>query len=202
MIAASEQGHFEVVQYLIEKGADVNVKVKGITPLLAASSGWHIPFGSPGDKAKTIRILLDNGADVNVQDESWLKTGRTPLMFAVLQGDAQSVQAFLAKGARLDLKSHDGDTALSLAKKEGLEYIIQLLENRESLSNGSSLKTDPSLHPLFIAVKESHPDQVKDLISKGADVNLRAKSGSTPLMIAAYGNLLEIVKYLLENGAE
>ncbi|MDP2854741.1 MAG: ankyrin repeat domain-containing protein [Smithellaceae bacterium] len=200
LIEASGQGHAAVVKYLIAKGADVNAKGKGLTPLLAASAWGRVLIGPAGDKPKTIRILLENGADVNVQDESWLKTGRTPLMYAVLQGDAALVQDFLAKGARLDLKNKDGETALSLAKKDGLEYIAQLLE--KSAGGEPSPQADTSRHPLFKAIKEDRLDQVKAMVAKGADVNLRAPTGSTPLMYAADGNKLEMVRFLLNSRAD
>ncbi|MBA4389946.1 MAG: hypothetical protein C0399_03310 [Syntrophus sp. (in: bacteria)] len=202
LIEASGHGYADVVQYLIAKGADVQAKGKGLTPLLAAFAWGNLRLGPPGDKVKTIRILLENGADVNVQDESWLKTGRTPLMYAVMQGDAALVQTFLAKGARLDLKNKDGDTALSLAKKDGLEYIAQLLEKSANGKNGSSQQPDLTLHPLFNAVKEGRLDKVKALIAKNADANLRTSSGSTPLMYAADGNRLDIVRFLLDKGAD
>ena len=200
LIEAAGQGHVDVVKFLMAKGADVNARGNGLTPLLIACTGGWLPAGPPGNKIKTIHLLLDHGADVNVQDESWLKTGRTPLMYAVLQGDAALVQAFLIKGARQDMKDKDGETALSLAKKDGLEYIAQLLE--KAAAGGSLKHADASHHPLFTAIKEGRPDQVRTLMAKGADVNLRVPSGSTPLMYAADGDKLEIVRLLLKSGAD
>ncbi len=188
LLEAAGQGHVDVVKFLLSKGADVNARGKGLTPLLLACAWGQLPAGPPGDKTTTIHILLENGADVNAQDESWLKTGRTPLMYAVMQGNAALVQTLLGKGARLDLKNKDGDTALSLAKKDGLEYIAQLLEKHAGSANESAGQADP--------------DKVKALISKGADVNLRTPTGSTPLMYAADGNKLEIIRALLRSGAD
>ena len=199
LIAAAGQGHAEIVQYLIAQGADVNAKGKGLTPLLIAFAERYSPLHPQGDAGKTIRILLENGADVNVQDESWLKTGRTPLMYAVMQGDAALVQALLSKGARLELKNTNGETALSLARKEGLEYIAKLLEKAETGPAESVPTPDPSL---FDAVKEGRLDKVKALIAKGADVNVRNANGSAPLMYAADGNALKMVHYFLKSGAD
>lgn len=200
LLEAAGQGHAEVVEFLIAKGADVNARGMGLTPLLAASSWGRLAFATTGDKARTIRILLANGADVNLQDESWLKTGRTPLMFAVLKGDAALVQALLACGARLDLKDKEGQTALSLAKKDGLEYIEQLLT--KAAKGEKAPQTDLPEHPLFKAVRDGHPGEVSALIARGADVNMRMPSGSTPLMVAADGNHQEVVGILLKHRAD
>ncbi len=43
--------------------------------------------------------------------------------------------------------------------------------------------------------------KVKQLLTEGADVNVRGASGNTPLMEAAYGNHLEVVRMLLDKGA-
>ena len=45
-------------------------------------------------------------------------------------------------------------------------------------------------------------EQVKDYISRGCDINARAQiSGAAPLDAAIYGGHIEIVKYLIEIGA-
>jgi ankyrin repeat protein len=53
------------------------------------------------------------------------------------------------------------------------------------------------------AIKKKRVEDVKDLISKGADVNQEVGSlGRTPLMIAAETGSVEIVKLLVEAGAD
>lgn len=62
----------ELVQFLIEKGADVNVKTSGgVTPLHYAATVNY----ADKDYLRYFKILLDNGADVNIRDV----TGQTPL---------------------------------------------------------------------------------------------------------------------------
>ena len=51
----------ELIALLIERGADVNVRIAGgLTPLMIAASG------SP----RLVRLLVDAGADVNARDEN------------------------------------------------------------------------------------------------------------------------------------
>ncbi|GBM77458.1 Ankyrin-3 [Araneus ventricosus] len=71
---AARGGHAEVVQFLIEKGADINAKgVDGITPLHLALEEGH---------NTVVDILLQHGADINAA----LLSGRTPLSIAIKGG--------------------------------------------------------------------------------------------------------------------
>ena len=58
---AAQEGHTDIVQYLISKGAPVNAQgIYGANSLMCAC--WH-------KHADTVRILLDNAADPNIQGQ-------------------------------------------------------------------------------------------------------------------------------------
>lgn len=54
--------------------------------------------------------------------------------------------------------------------------------------------------PLVVAIMKGDFDTVKKFVEYGCDVN-ELSNGLTPLMIAARYNKVEIVSYLLQNGA-
>jgi hypothetical protein len=88
MIHAGWGGHCEAIQFLIDRGADVNKpNPLGITALMFAAYCGH-------DEA--IELLLSRGADVNVAD----KDGNTALGLAKQRGNQISIALLLRAGAR------------------------------------------------------------------------------------------------------
>ena len=55
---------------------------------------------------------------------------------------------------------------------------------------------------LLEAASEGDTDKVADLISKGANVNVKDRWGWAPMSMAAYGGYPEIAKLLMEAGAD
>jgi Ankyrin repeats (3 copies) len=89
LLAASSQGHFEVVKLLLHAGADPNrATCHGITPLAIACSGGF---------TRTASILLANGADPNPAAVE----GKTPLMLAIARKKRRLVTLLLSQGATL-----------------------------------------------------------------------------------------------------
>lgn len=119
---AAFHAHWQLCQFLIEQGADVNHARRdtGETPLHAALC----KAGRPAYNL-VLRVLLDNGADPNrttipgVETGSFMRDcrtrGETPLHRAAAFGDAQAIQLLLDAGALLDKRDANGDTPLSWA---------------------------------------------------------------------------------------
>lgn len=133
---AAGEGHLEVVKVLLDKGADVNVKGKmlGFTPLMTATRHGH---------EEIVKILLDKGADVNAisgavtfswtsfdgsSSESGVRGGWTALIIAAQEGNADIVKVLLQKGADVNIKDVNGDTALVWAEKNNYNEIAQLFK--------------------------------------------------------------------------
>lgn len=75
------------------------------------------------DPTKMVKVLVDNGADVNSKDPN----GRTLLMIAAIRGYTEIAKLLIAKGADVNVKSDKNETALSLAKANNNNEIIRLL---------------------------------------------------------------------------
>ena len=117
--AAAFYGNLEVVRILIEcDRAGIHARAAiGSTPLLLASGGYYFKDGS------VLRLLLEHGADVNVQN----RIGWTPLLMASFNGALEVVRLFIEHGADVETKTNEGKTALQVAAEEGHGEVVELL---------------------------------------------------------------------------
>ena len=79
LVSASYGGHKEIVQFLLDNGANINIRdEKGTTPLMNAVIG---------EKTEIVKILLERGADPNlyVVNEKGEKTEVTAMTFAKMK---------------------------------------------------------------------------------------------------------------------
>jgi ankyrin repeat protein len=108
-----------VVRILIEYDpADINARDEsGSTPLLWASGGHYFKDGS------VLRLLLEHGADINVQNQ----LGWSPLHLASINGALDVGHLLLGHGADVQAKGNDGKTALQEAADRGYNEVVELL---------------------------------------------------------------------------
>ncbi|KAJ5655669.1 hypothetical protein N7507_007619 [Penicillium longicatenatum] len=121
---AANQGNKAIVQFPLEKGADIESKGdNGLTPLLWAAWKGH---------EAVIRLLFDHNADIKTKDEQY---GRTALAWAAREAKYSMSEAvaqlLVDRGANIESKSDNGQTALELAAERGRKGVVKvLLDNR------------------------------------------------------------------------
>ncbi len=93
MHCAALNGHKEIVELLLEKGANVNAVGQGGSTVL------HHAVSAKNCQVEIVKTLIEKGGDVNVADEG----GYTPLHCAAFNGHKEIVEFLLEKGAKVGL---------------------------------------------------------------------------------------------------
>ncbi|CAH8665820.1 unnamed protein product [Dicrocoelium dendriticum] len=204
---AAGYGHREVVELLLEHGAEVSARdVGGLIPLHNACSFGHVDV---------VRLLLAAGSDPNARD-CW---NYTPLHEAAIKGKVEVCILLLQSKADPSARNLDGRTPVELAEGPGRLALLgeyqkdEILEaaragNEEKLM---SLLTPQSVNchaadgrkstPLHLAAGYNRSKIVKILLANGADVVAKDKGGLIPLHNACSYGHLDVCKLLITTGS-
>jgi ankyrin repeat protein len=182
---------------LLARGVDVNIREKtmGSTPLIVACS-LEGTF-------EIIELLIAKGADINIKASY---DGRTALMWAA-QNSQKTVELLLEKDAEVNVKGVDGMTAFIqsifgiLSGSVTTSVCDLLLEKGANVNDQLTGADATGWTAIMFASSNGKLDLVKYLISKGADVNLKAKDGTSALSLALKEKNDDIIKILKANGA-
>jgi ankyrin repeat protein len=198
MIAAGV-GSVEEVKMLLDRGVDVN----GAEPKsLQNALMWAASEGHPA----VVDVLIQRGANVKAAS----KAGFTPLIFAAMKNDAPSVKRLLAAGANPNDAIPDGTKVLTIAaSKSGYASAMALLDGGADPNVADRTKSTP----LHAAAQAGALDLVKKLLAKGANLNAKtdpaqaagfrpAAGEQTPLLLAARFNHVDVMRALIEAGAD
>jgi ankyrin repeat protein len=124
----------------------------------------------------------------------------TRLMQSAFKGTLAEAEVTIAKGANVNVQDVKKRTPLILAASNGHTSVVTFL-----VSNGAdvNLKDGDGQSPLMYAAKGSFAETAAYLLENGAEVNVRSKKkGITALMLAAVSDNVELVRMLLEHGAD
>lgn len=206
LMRAARSVRVEAARLLLDARAGVDARDdRGITALMRA-----VGFGP---RLEMVKLLLAAGADPNTGTDSNSYCQHTALTKAVRHRSQEIVRALLEAGADPNLRVHFdypvgwwGPSAVSCAAEAPDIHIVRLL-----LAAGA----DPTLtaDPLIAVSRVGARDIAQLLLEAGAEVDarnaysqetalIRAAAGGTALIRAATGGTAEVVRLLLQAGAD
>ncbi|MEM9541186.1 MAG: ankyrin repeat domain-containing protein [Cyanobacteria bacterium P01_E01_bin.42] len=136
---------------------------------------------------------------MNPQDKN-INSNISRLFKAIEDSDILWLRQIIESGddiEEIDDEDYPGYTALDLAAEKGnIQVIIMLIES------GVNVDYSGESSPLHFAISAGNIDAVRVLISNGADLEIEEDDGVTPVLHAIMKHETEIVKLLVEAGAD
>ncbi|WP_265032364.1 ankyrin repeat domain-containing protein [Wolbachia endosymbiont (group B) of Apotomis turbidana] len=176
---AASRDKLSVVEFLFNNNANINAKdVYGNTPLHVAAQ-----YSS---SLEIVKFLLDKDISGinNITNNGW-----TPLHVAIQGNKLNTVELLLGRGADIEVRDIYNQTSLDLATRKGYLDIAGILKQ---------VQLD---RKLLTIVESGGFNEAKGLIAQDANIDTNDKNGNTLLYSAAEIGDLNLVKLLLDNGA-
>lgn len=146
-----------------------------------------------------VKSLLDMGIQVNGRHYRRM----TPLHIAVFNENIEIIKLLIDRGAKVNLRNKDGNTALNISTLINTDIeIIKLLLNSAADPNIGDLAKNTPLH------RATKPEIAEILIDSGASIDAKNSSGNTPLhnaVLRFFGvttDSLNFIKTLIDSGAD
>ncbi|OFZ18359.1 MAG: hypothetical protein A2X94_12475 [Bdellovibrionales bacterium GWB1_55_8] len=208
LIRATQNGHTDLIEILIEGGADANaVDHANNTAIAIARTRNDSSAVACLEKHLRLRSAVPPTAEQNAAAaekklagamKSRDEGGKTPLIQACATGDLAIVKLLLEQGSEVNEKDFQGSTGLMIAASSGHVEIVRLL-----IQGGANVnyKTLQNFTALLLAIARKKSEAVKVLIEAGANINARIK-GMSCLMLAVSVGDLESVSALIKAGAD
>lgn len=218
MIAAG-RGHDDVVTWLLQQGASIDITgPRNWTPLIAAVFNNHISTtrlllaqnanieskSADGFSAlfyaieyrydDIIDLLLGVNADVNASMPPAIQNGHSALMHAGMRDAAGMAKKLLARGARIEQTDVQGRNALFYAAEHNALATLGVLAQHKANLASRDKAGNTVLHVVAIQGK---PATAEWLLLHGADMRSTNHEGSTALAVAAFSGNTDVAKLLL-----
>jgi hypothetical protein len=152
--SCSESGNLDLVNLLLEWGADVSQEMAGGRTFLHSIDNFRF-------NREIMEAILAAGADINALSD----TNDTPLHIAARDGDTDCVEFFLQNNARIDALNDDGFTAIDLAQ-QGItkcKEFMSSLDEEDVEEDAEEFKEILSLYHEVIASIEVEQKRREDI---------------------------------------
>lgn len=183
---AMQTGDEEVVEALLNAGADCDISVNG-TSLL------HVALAQPN--LKILSLIITHTKDINSKNNSC----EPILHHAVSLGNLDAVRMLTEGGADVNAENNKNQSAMFLAvmlnKKE---IIAQLLNSGAEVDQRDKSNKTPSI----VAIENDDIETLALLLDYQADVNLKDGEEDTLAQQAVLFNNLPILELLYSRGAD
>ncbi|KAI8712007.1 NACHT domain-containing protein [Fusarium sp. LHS14.1] len=187
------QRNFGTLEFLLQRQLVENID----SPCEGGFTALH--FAAKYNQVNIIEILVSHEASINLQSDR----GLTALHFASYFGNADTTRVLLQLGA-LNLVDKEGRTASTLASAEGHDHITEIIDRHfESLHKLSPESSAPLVQQLGIAIEQSNLQECQRLFANGCPIDkpIPGRDPTHPLFYALNNDEIEIVQWLLDNGA-
>jgi ankyrin repeat protein len=144
--------------------------------------------------AQAIRMLLNNGADVNARDAE----GNSPLILASFYASLECVELLIDKGADVNAGNKAGATPL-------IRAATSYEKTRLLVAAGANVRVRTALGntPLILAARRAGNSRtVQLLLEHGANATERYSAAISPVLAGAASGDLETLRLLLDAGAK
>lgn len=194
LFIASSQGNVNLVDRLLEAGAEVNQRTENrfalaVTPLEAACKEGHITV---------VERLIRVGAATDVDDDP--DRNSSPLAWAIEADSLAVVSILLRSGANPNSLGHrfeENITVLAQACKGQNAGIVSALIEAGADVQMTSRFADDDEPPIQTAARHSNVEVIRVLIKQGANVNEQTSEGFTALHKAARRGCASIMRFLV-----
>lgn len=146
------------------------------------------------DDVSEVQSLIKAGVSPNALDPR----GNPMLIVAIRDKSIKVTDLLLANPVtNVNLTNKSGENALMLAAFDGELALVKnlVLEKKAAVNK-------PGWAPIHYAATNGHLDITKFLVANGAQVNSLSPSETTPLMMSIGSGNDQLIKYLLDNGAD
>ncbi len=162
LIEAARAGDSAAVRALLEQGADAGGR--------AADGATALHWAAYLDDRTAAELLIDAGADVAAAN----RAGVTPLSLAAAGAGAELVARLLEAGGDPNERLQGGETPLMMAARTGRLAVMDVLLDGGADVNAAEERRGTTA--LMWAAANEHPDAVRLLVERGADVSARSRT--------------------------